>query len=321
MKSLLIYTNRFAALVANRWVVRRTMIIGDAAHVFPPFGGEGIAAGLRDAMSLRWRLDLISKMSLKSDAIERLLMGWNLERRQGIDEATRNTMINGRMVNLRSPVLAFLRNTVIKLLWTIPAVAEYLTQKALYDNFFYKPCQNGFFLASQRGGHKLSQTWLRQRSGPCQLSDDVLFTGKQSFVLMVIVDNEKDSDEEIHARLNQIQGILHHANINSTVISTSQAIILAHQCFEEIHLPFKVQKNSATLPLSIYFSCDPSAEATGMDLLTGPIMRRYNKRSIRHDLGSNASFVILRRDLYLFSVSQNISEFQEAINYFQGLLS
>ena len=297
------------------------MIIGDAAHVFPPFGGEGIAAGLRDAMALGWRLDLIGRMSLKSNVIERLLIGWNLERRQGIDEATRNTMVNGRMVNLRSRVLAFLRNTVIKLLWQIPAVAEYLTQQALCDKFFYKPCRNGFFLAGQRGGLKLSQTWLRQRSGPCRLSDDVLFTGKQSFILLVIVDDENDSDGEIDARLDQVKEVLHHADIRSDIISSSQAIILAQRCFEEVPSTARVQKDSATLSQSIYFSCDPSPEATGMDPLSSAMMPRYNKRSMRRELGRDARYVILRRDLFLFSACRSISEFREAVDHFHNLLS
>ena len=312
---------RFAALVANKWVIRRTMIIGDAAHVFPPFGGEGIAAGLRDAIALGWRLDLIGKLDLKTDVIEKLLNGWNLERRQGIDEATRTTMVNGRMVNMRSPVLAFLRNSVIKLLWAIPGVAEYLTQKAMCDEFYYKPCQDGFFLESQRGGHKLSQTWLRQRSGPCRLSDDVLFMGKQSFILLFIADDEKDSDDDIGAQLKEAELILHDANINNTVISSRQAVILARRCFEEIDLSAGVQKDSSAFSHSIYFSCIPSMEATGMDPSAAPLMRRYNKRSMGSELGRNASFVILRRDLYLFSVSRNIDEFQEAIGHFQSLLS
>ena len=297
------------------------MIIGDAAHVFPPFGGEGIAAGLRDAMALGWRLDLISRMSLKSDVIEKLLRGWNLERRQGIDEATRNTMINGRMVNLRSRILAFLRNTVIKMLWKVPPVAEYLTQQALCDNFSYKPCQNGFFLACQRGGLKLSQTWLRQRSGPSRLSDDVLFAGKQGFILMVIVNDEEDSEDEIDARLDQLQEVLHQANISRDVISSGQAIILAQRCFEEIQSPARDQKESATISQSIYFSCEPSPEATGMDPLSSPRMRRYNKRSMIQKLGRDARYIILRRDLFLFSVSRSIVEFREAVDHFHNILS
>ncbi|MBE3043023.1 FAD-dependent monooxygenase, partial [Candidatus Bathyarchaeota archaeon] len=43
------------------------MLIGDAAHVFPPFGGQGIATGIRDAQGLGWRLAMMSKLRLSPD--------------------------------------------------------------------------------------------------------------------------------------------------------------------------------------------------------------------------------------------------------------
>ena len=145
--------------------------------------------------------------------------------------------------------------------------------------------------------------------------------GKQSFILLFIADDEKDSDDDIGAQLKEAELILHDANINNTVISSRQAVILARRCFEEIDLSAGVQKDSSAFSHSIYFSCIPSMEATGMDPSAAPLMRRYNKRSMGSELGRNASFVILRRDLYLFSVSRNIDEFQEAIGHFQSLLS
>lgn len=39
----------FTHKVVNRWFHKKTVLIGDAAHVFSPFGGQGIASGIRDA--------------------------------------------------------------------------------------------------------------------------------------------------------------------------------------------------------------------------------------------------------------------------------
>jgi len=46
----------FRAQVASRWRDRNVFLLGDAAHLTPPFVGQGLAAGLRDAMNLTWKL-------------------------------------------------------------------------------------------------------------------------------------------------------------------------------------------------------------------------------------------------------------------------
>ncbi|MDX6740147.1 bifunctional 3-(3-hydroxy-phenyl)propionate/3-hydroxycinnamic acid hydroxylase [Actinocorallia sp. A-T 12471] len=68
----------FRAQVADRWRAGRLFLLGDAAHLTPPFIGQGMGAGLRDAANLAWKLALADADPVKHDA---LLATYELERK------------------------------------------------------------------------------------------------------------------------------------------------------------------------------------------------------------------------------------------------
>jgi len=67
---------RFQAHWAQAWRRGRVLIAGDAAHLMPPFAGQGMCAGLRDVFNLEWKLDLL----LRGVAGEQLLHSYGPER-------------------------------------------------------------------------------------------------------------------------------------------------------------------------------------------------------------------------------------------------
>ena len=68
---------RFEAKYLETWHAGRAFIVGDAAHLMPPFAGEGMCAGFRDVVNLVWRLDLL----LAEKAGPGLIEEWSNERR------------------------------------------------------------------------------------------------------------------------------------------------------------------------------------------------------------------------------------------------
>ncbi|MFV0258086.1 MAG: bifunctional 3-(3-hydroxy-phenyl)propionate/3-hydroxycinnamic acid hydroxylase [Acidimicrobiales bacterium] len=99
-----IYT--FQARYAERWRTGRVLLAGDAAHQMPPFAGQGMCAGLRDAANLAWKLDLV----LAGHAPDRLLDAYGEERLPGARTAIETSMELGRMICVPDPEAAAARD-------------------------------------------------------------------------------------------------------------------------------------------------------------------------------------------------------------------
>lgn len=75
----------FRARLADRWRDGHVFLLGDAAHLSPPFVGQGLGAGLRDAHNLAWKLARV----LDGQAPEQLLATYQAERRPHVRSQVR----------------------------------------------------------------------------------------------------------------------------------------------------------------------------------------------------------------------------------------
>ena len=84
----------FHSLVARKWKRGRVLIAGDAAHQTPPFMGQGMCAGIRDAANLGWKLDLVL-----NGGAEEFLDSYESERKPHVRQFIDLTMELGKLIN------------------------------------------------------------------------------------------------------------------------------------------------------------------------------------------------------------------------------
>ena len=79
---------RFHALVATSWRAGRVFLAGDAAHMQPPFLGQGMCQGIRDVANLGWKLGSVLRGDVQGVAAEALLDSYGMERKAHVRELT-----------------------------------------------------------------------------------------------------------------------------------------------------------------------------------------------------------------------------------------
>jgi 2-polyprenyl-6-methoxyphenol hydroxylase-like FAD-dependent oxidoreductase len=84
----------FRSLLAKKWRDKRLLIAGDAAHVMPPFLGQGMCSGMRDVWNLAWKLALI----LDGKANDCLLDSYQVERLPHISQLIDMSVYLGKII-------------------------------------------------------------------------------------------------------------------------------------------------------------------------------------------------------------------------------
>lgn len=92
----------FRSRIAQNWHKGRIFLAGDAAHEMPPFLGQGMCSGIRDAQNLAWKLDAV----LRGVSGSGLLDSYQAEREPHVRFITEKAIELGRVQTLRDPIAA-----------------------------------------------------------------------------------------------------------------------------------------------------------------------------------------------------------------------
>lgn len=102
-----IYT--FQRRTAARWRKGRALLAGDAAHLMPPFAGQGFSSGARDVANLSWKLEAVL-----NQAPESLIDSYEAERRPHLEAMSRLAVTLGSFVQTADRKVALLRDALLR---------------------------------------------------------------------------------------------------------------------------------------------------------------------------------------------------------------
>jgi len=173
LRRKVVYT--FHARMADRWRADRVFLAGDAAHLTPPFAGQGMNSGVRDAHNLAWKLAAVVSGRLG----DRLLDTYEAERRDHAAEMIQLAIRMGYVMMPRGLVQAFAVRTFFRALALFPAARSYFAEMK------YKPkpkFHRGFLLPPETASKqslvgKLFPQALVMTANGFELLDDVLGDG------------------------------------------------------------------------------------------------------------------------------------------------
>ncbi|WP_106401050.1 bifunctional 3-(3-hydroxy-phenyl)propionate/3-hydroxycinnamic acid hydroxylase MhpA [Actinocorallia populi] len=103
-----VYT--FEGRIAESWRRGRVFLAGDAAHTTPPYMGQGACSGMRDGITLAWKLDLV----LRGRAGDALLDTYEAERRPHATAITEISSALGKVANTHDPREAAARDAAFR---------------------------------------------------------------------------------------------------------------------------------------------------------------------------------------------------------------
>jgi 3-(3-hydroxy-phenyl)propionate hydroxylase len=154
--------------IADRWRVGRVLLAGDAAHAMPPWIGQGMSAGVRDATNLCWKLAAV----IHGQAPESLLDSYQAERKPHVADVTRRAVLVGRIITERNKIIAALRNRSGRILMRMPALTRRMQKLMWIPQPRYR---DGFLATGHRAaGWQIPQPWVTDASGATVRLDDML---------------------------------------------------------------------------------------------------------------------------------------------------
>ncbi len=128
---------RFHQRIADRFRVGRVFLVGDAAHLYSPFGARGLNSGAPDAENLAWKLALV----LRGEAPDSLLDTYHDERHDAAEENLAVTDATMRFMVPHGARRRFVRNLTLRASQRFAFMRRRVNSGHLAEPFIYRPSE------------------------------------------------------------------------------------------------------------------------------------------------------------------------------------
>ncbi|OJJ96094.1 hypothetical protein ASPACDRAFT_54915 [Aspergillus aculeatus ATCC 16872] len=293
----------FSARSCNVWAKDRVILCGDSAHVFPPFGGQGIASGFRDALSLGWRLAMLCRHHPSNTQVHHtVLRSWYLERKQQLEQSLAATIENGKFVTESQPLKASARDWYFWLIQFVPSWRRQLELGRRRNGMVrYRYLDGMPFIPELNGGVNLPQVYGKTSNGEIVFTDDIIFRSQREGIFQMFVYLRNDE------KLSGVRKVLQE------VEQLSKGTIMAN------NVPIMVEESVADVQ-------DPNviALATGDEFASSPLCNRrpepmlYDRFALRKEV--RGRYCIVRPDRFIFAACNDIKALHGAIRSMLGYL-
>ncbi|RDW75503.1 hypothetical protein BP6252_06645 [Coleophoma cylindrospora] len=296
----------FSARSCNKWALRRVVLCGDSAHVLPPFGGQGIASGFRDASALAWRLAVACRSGFQNH--ENLLTGWYTERKQQLERSLALTIENGAFVTETNPVKIFFRDWYLWFLQLHPGWKYWLEMGARrYGMIRYEYEPGMAFLPDMGGGACFPQVYcvplgVKQGVGQPGFTDDFVFAPRKTGLFQIVV--LLDGIAELTWAYNSLAEV---DTLSHGEVKTAEATYIIHDLTSGSNsLPENIEDSVIRIATAAEFAQD-SRLCGGR-----PPPKHYDAFGLRKAF-KRKNFVILRPDRFVYAACSDKAELEKAV--------
>lgn len=271
-------------------------------------GGQGIASGFRDAISLSWRLAVLCRQKDPVN-VDETLRCWYTERKQQLEASLAATVRNGDMVNSNSLFKIFVRDWGLWLLQMVPPMKRWIELGPRQaGRMCYEHTKGMPFLPEFGGGALFSQAYCIALSSngaqepKLKFTDSVIFgDGKKGvFQLVVLMGGDVSHLQSVTKDIKSLDQI-------SPLLYPSEASFFVRRSDAHIKPADSVGTNNPSL-----FRTASSEEFDASSLSVGrPPVRGYREYDMWTGVGEK-KYVILRADRFVFAACGSREELERA---------